>query len=84
MITASRGACGVHAPLEMLSAEELAQHASEDDCWLAIHGKVYNVSEYLVDHPGGLDVMIEHAGAHCRTDDFCANSTCLRACHEGF
>lgn len=47
----------------LLSAEDLAKHTEESDCWLAIHGKVYNVSDYLVDHPGGLDVMMEHAGA---------------------
>jgi hypothetical protein len=42
---------------------ELEKHVDEKDCWLAIHGKVYDVSSYLVDHPGGLDVMMEYAGA---------------------
>jgi Cytochrome b5-like Heme/Steroid binding domain len=41
---------------------ELEKHTDEKDCWLAIHGKVYDVSSYLVDHPGGLDVMMEYAG----------------------
>lgn len=47
----------------LVSAADLAKHTTEDDCWITIHGKVYNVSSYLVDHPGGLDVMMEHAGA---------------------
>jgi Cytochrome b5-like Heme/Steroid binding domain len=46
-----------------VTAEDLAKHTAEDDCWLTIHGKVYNVTKYLVDHPGGMDVMMEHAGA---------------------
>ena len=45
-----------------LTAEDLAKHTSEEDCWITIHGKVYNVTEYLMDHPGGMDVMMEHAG----------------------
>jgi hypothetical protein len=52
------------AQLTTISADELQKHASESDCWLAIHGKVYDVTNYLVDHPGGLDVMMEHAGAN--------------------
>jgi cytochrome-b5 reductase len=47
-----------------ISPAELAKHKAENDCWIVIHGKVYNVTEYLVDHPGGLDVMMEHSGAH--------------------
>lgn len=47
-----------------ISQEQLLQHVDEKDCWLAIHGKVYDVSSYLVDHPGGLDVMMEFAGAY--------------------
>ena len=48
---------------EPVSAADLAKHTGEDDCWLTIHGKVYNVTKYLMDHPGGMDVMLEHAGA---------------------
>lgn len=50
------------ADAKSISQGELQAHVDEKDCWLAIHGKVYNVSGYLVDHPGGLDVMMEYAG----------------------
>jgi cytochrome b involved in lipid metabolism len=49
--------------VKLISQKELEQHTEETDCWLAIHGKIYDVSSYLVDHPGGLDVMMEYAGA---------------------
>ncbi|KAJ0979677.1 hypothetical protein J5N97_015151 [Dioscorea zingiberensis] len=32
------------------------------DCWLVIHGKVYDVTTFLEDHPGGEDVLL-HASA---------------------
>lgn len=51
------------AEVRSISQADLQKHVDEADCWLAIHGKVYDVSSYLVDHPGGLDVMMEYAGA---------------------
>ena len=47
---------------KIITSEELAQHSTEADVWLAIHGKVYDIVGYLADHPGGMDVMLEHAG----------------------
>jgi cytochrome b involved in lipid metabolism len=47
---------------KVISKEELAKHKSDKDYWIAIHGKVYDVSKYLDDHPGGADVLTEAAG----------------------
>lgn len=54
-----------HTALEqppVISREELATHTSAEDCWLAIHGAVYDVSRYLTQHPGGAQVMLKLAG----------------------
>jgi len=32
---------------------DVATHNTKDDCWLAIHGKVYDVTEFIPTHPGG-------------------------------
>jgi cytochrome b involved in lipid metabolism len=32
--------------------EEVGQHNTESDCWLIIHGKIYDVQTFLEDHPG--------------------------------
>lgn len=42
--------------------QELAQHNKKGDYWLCISNKVYNVSTYLAEHPGGDDVLIKYAG----------------------
>jgi len=39
---------------------DIALHATKDDCWLAIHGKVYDVSNYTK-HPGG-EAILEGCG----------------------
>ncbi|BCR91640.1 putative cytochrome b5 reductase [Aspergillus chevalieri] len=42
--------------------KDLASHKSRDDLWIAIHGKVYNITPYIRDHPGGPDVLLDTAG----------------------
>lgn len=36
---------------------EVAQHASRTDCWMAIEGEVYNVTNYVSRHPGGNEIV---------------------------
>jgi predicted heme/steroid binding protein len=40
---------------------EVAKHNSEDSCWMAIGGKVYDVTTFIAAHPGG-DIIMEGAG----------------------
>lgn len=42
--------------------KEVALHTERNDCWMAIRGEVYDVTKYLADHPGGVDIMLEFAG----------------------
>lgn len=44
-----------------VTSAELARHNSEDDCWLAVKGKVYDVTGWTVQHPGGR-VIATYAG----------------------
>ena len=39
-----------------INKEKMSKHNSRNDVWMSISGKVYNVSKYLEDHPGGLEV----------------------------
>lgn len=44
---------GTKGVIRPVSYEELAKHNKKDDAWLAIRGKVFNVTQYMDFHPGG-------------------------------
>jgi len=46
----------------VITAEELAQHSTAEDCWVAVHGKVYDLTEFADEHPGGPESVVELAG----------------------
>ncbi|TYJ00550.1 hypothetical protein E1A91_A13G093200v1 [Gossypium mustelinum] len=54
---------------KLYTMQEAAQHNTKDDCWIVIDGKVYDVTSYLDEHPGGDDVVLESTGKDA-TDDF--------------
>lgn len=52
-----------------LKGEEIAQHNSKDSCWVIIHGKAYDVTEFLPEHPGGPKIILKYAGKDA-TEEF--------------
>ena len=44
-------------PVGPFSAEEVAQHCTRDDAWLIIDGLVYDVTEFVEQHPGGDSIL---------------------------
>merc|ERR1712087_376832 len=47
----------------------VAKHATNEDIWMAINGKVYNVTKYMEEHPGGEEVLMDKAGQDA-TEEF--------------
>lgn len=54
-----------------ITAEELKKHNKAGDLWISIQGKVYNVSDWGKDHPGGDLPLLNLAGQDV-TDAFIA------------
>ena len=55
--------------MAVLTVDEIARHNKETDCWIIIKGKVYDVTDYLDDHPGGVEIITDLAGMDS-TEDF--------------
>lgn len=51
------------------SREEVAKHNSIDDCWLIISNRVYDVTNFVSEHPAGRGIILMHAGKDC-TQEF--------------
>ncbi|MCR4330975.1 MAG: hypothetical protein NUV49_03815 [Patescibacteria group bacterium] len=46
----------------ILNAAAVLLHSTASDCWLIINSKVYNVTSYLSEHPGGAASIITYCG----------------------
>ena len=44
---------------------ELQSHNTRGDCWLCVHGVVYDVSRFMPYHPGGTKIIEQYAGRDC-------------------
>ncbi|KAL1996124.1 hypothetical protein VTN49DRAFT_447 [Thermomyces lanuginosus] len=45
-----------------LTGAEVARHNTKDSCWVIVHGKAYDVTEFLPEHPGGAGIILKYAG----------------------
>lgn len=48
--------------MKTYSREEVLRHNRVGDCWVVINNSVYDVSEFIKRHPGGMDVIDSRAG----------------------
>mmetsp|Transcript_17962 Transcript_17962/g.54147 ORF Transcript_17962/g.54147 Transcript_17962/m.54147 type:complete len:132 (+) Transcript_17962:81-476(+) len=53
----------------LISAEALAKHNTEKDCWIAMHNLVLKLpQDFLDEHPGGPDIITCLAGKDATSD----------------
>ncbi|TFY57580.1 hypothetical protein EVG20_g8489 [Dentipellis fragilis] len=48
--------------IRIYTASDVAQHDSASSCWVSHRGRVYDVTGFLADHPGGDDLLLKYAG----------------------
>lgn len=41
---------------------DVSKHNTKSDCWIAINKKVYNITDYLDQHPGGASIIVGCSG----------------------
>ena len=57
----------------VLDGKEVAKHkfalldsvltgSSRDSCWVVINGQVYDVTDFLDEHPGGAAIILKYGG----------------------
>ena len=45
-----------------LRLADLAAHNTRDSLWMAVHGKVYDMTAFIDDHPGGASILLKNGG----------------------
>lgn len=78
--------------LPTFTAAEVASHNTAKSCYVTSGRNVYDVTDFLEDHPGGGDLILEYAGkdvADIMTDEISHEHTeaayeILQDCHIGF
>lgn len=50
------------AQAQSYTAADVAKHTTKSDCWMIIGGKVYDLTNYLPQHPAPLELMLGLCG----------------------
>lgn len=53
----------------LLERSEVANHAAASSCWVIIHDTVFDLTDFVGEHPGGQTVILRKAGQDA-TDAF--------------
>lgn len=48
--------------MQKYTMEDVAKHNSENDLWLVVDGKIYDVTKFINEHPGGREPFLKHGG----------------------
>ena len=47
----------------------VSKHTTAESCWVVLYGDVYDVTEFLPEHPGGSKIIMKLAGRDA-TEEF--------------
>ncbi|XP_069114184.1 cytochrome b5-like [Argopecten irradians] len=66
--TAPPGDSCIQPMTSSYSLKEVADHCDTQSCWIVLHDKIYDVTRFLHEHPGGMEILLEHAGRDATLD----------------
>lgn len=49
--------------IRIYTSEDVSSHSSSSSCWISRRGRIYNVTGFLPDHPGGDDLILKYGGS---------------------
>ena len=49
--------------MSRIDGAEVAKHSTKKDCWIVLDSKAYNVTNFLLEHPGGAPIILKNAGS---------------------
>ncbi|EDO47257.1 predicted protein [Nematostella vectensis] len=52
----------VRSHVKEFSLGEVASHCTPDSCWVVYEDSVYDVTDFVREHPAGSEILLEHAG----------------------
>lgn len=50
------------ANLKYIPKKEVLKHCTEKDCWIILARKVYDVTQFIYEHPGGAHKIMDSTG----------------------
>jgi hypothetical protein len=50
------------AHLDRMDAKLVAQHNNRNSCWIIVKDEVFDVTDFLDQHPGGAGIILKYAG----------------------
>ncbi|POS71899.1 cytochrome b2 [Diaporthe helianthi] len=51
-----------------ISATELGKHNTRENCWVAVHSKVWDLTNFIDEHPGGAKILLSVAGKNATSE----------------
>lgn len=65
--------------MSITSIEEVVKHNTKESAWIIVDGSVYDITEFLTQHPGGIEILGPYLGKEAteafKTDLFHQHST---------
>ena len=48
--------------MRVIAHDEIEHHKSRESCWVVRRNRVYDVTKFLDNHPGGAQLILDFAG----------------------